>query len=110
MALKKKIFGAVESGFTANVGPVRHYLGVAILFVNMLTTYTTAIYAWMAFSVSTSDAPAAPVVWGLDLQQQASLVMWLFVVGQLSFLVAIYVLGAGWWERLRNLIVWQRAD
>ena len=106
LAIKKKLFGFLKKDFEAPVGPVRHYCGIAILFVNMFTTYATAIYAWSAFSASTPDAPAAPVVWGLDLQGQESLVMWLFIAGQTCFLVAIYVLGADWWERLRRLVVW----
>ncbi len=107
-AIKEKLFGFLKEGFETPVGPVRHYLGLSILFMNMLTTYATAIYAWTAFSASTPDAPIAPMVWGLDLNEQASLVLWLFVLGQLCFLVAIYVLGADWWERLRNLVVYQQ--
>ena len=110
LAIKKKLFGALKTGFEMPIGRTRHYLGIAILFVNMFTTYTTAIYAWAAFSASTPDAPTAPVVWGLDLEGQESLVMWLFIAGQACFLVAIYVLGGDWWERVRNLVIWKSHD
>ena len=106
LAIKKKLFSSLRLGFEAPVGPTCHYIGIAIILVNMVTTYATAIYAWTAFSLSTPDSPIVPRVWGLDLNEQSSLVSWLFFSGQLCFLVAIYVLGADWWERLRRLVVW----
>lgn len=40
---------------------------------------------------------------GLDVEQQGSLVFWLFLIGEVSFLVAIYVLGADRWEKFRRI-------
>ena len=30
----------------------------------------------------------------------------LFLVGEIGFLVAIYVLGGDWWEKFRNIFIW----
>ena len=51
-----------------------------------------------------------PIVWGLDLDQQASMVAWLFLIGEVSFLIAIYVLGADWWDKFRRLFVWEAPE
>ena len=106
LAIKGKIFGVVKTGFSARVGRGRHYFGLALFSINVLTLYAIVLYAWAAFAVATPES-AAPMVWGLDLEQQDALVLTLFLVGELSFVVSIYVLGADWWERFRRLIVWQ---
>ena len=108
-AIKAKLFGAVKAGYTAPVGRARHYAGIALLFTNVLTTYATMLYAWTAFEASTARRPM-PEIWGLDFTQQGTLVLWLFLIGEISFLVAIYVLGAEWWGRFRDLIVWNEPD
>jgi hypothetical protein len=67
------------------------------------------IYAWDAFAVATAEGPGAPV-WGLDIAKQGDLVFWLFLIGELSFLVAIYVLGAEWWGKFRRIFVWEKPE
>ncbi len=108
-ALKSKIFGFFKKGYAAPVGRMRHYIGIALLLTNVLTTYTTMLYAWTAFDRTTAESPM-PAVWGFDFAQQGSLVLWLFLAGELSFLIAIYMLGADWWGRFRNLFVWKQAE
>ncbi len=108
LAIKQKLFGFLESGYAAPVGPVRHYAGIAIMLTNLITTYTLVLYAWTVFGAATPDN-SVPYVWGLDLAQQSSLVFWLLLCGELCFLVAIYLLGADWWERFRNVVVWNRS-
>ena len=106
LAIKKKIFGSFKAGYTAQVGPVRHYVGIALFFVCMLTTYLTVLYAWTAFGAATQDEPM-PIIWGFDFAQQGELVIWLFLIGELSLLFSIYILGAEWWERFRDVVVWK---
>ena len=72
----------------------------------MLNTYIMAIYAWESFAAATAEDPT-PVVWGLDVAQQGSLVFWVFLIGELCFLISIYVLGADWWGKFRSLFVWE---
>ncbi len=105
LTIKKKIFGFFKAVYVVRVGPLRHYIGIALILTNMLTTYMIAFYAWDAFGATTPEVPM-PVVWGLDFGQQESLVLWLFLTGEISFLAGIYVLGADWWERFRQLFIW----
>jgi len=105
LAIKSKVFAFLKSGYTGAVSRTRHSIGIVLLCANVLTSYLMMLYAWDAFAASTPDGPA-PAVWGLDLEGQGSLVFWLFLAGELSFLVAIYVLGADWWGKFRNIFVW----
>jgi len=108
-AIKSKAFGFAKAGYAASVGSIRHYIGLALACTNALTTYIMVLYAWTAFDVTTAEGPM-PAVWGLDFAQQGVMVFWLFIIGEISFLVAIYVLGADWWERFRDVIVWKKPD
>ena len=108
-AIKSKVFAFAKTGFTAPVGRTRHYIGIAMLCTNVLTSYIVAIYLWDAFGASTAEAPP-PVIWGLDFAQQGSMVFWLFLIGEVSFLISLYVLGADWWGRVRNVFVWQKPE
>ena len=108
-AIKSKVVGAVKASYTTPVGKTRHYIGIALLCANLLTTFTMALYAWAAFDRTTPEDPI-PVIWGLDFAQQGSMVFWLFLIGELSFLVAIYVLGADWWGKFRRIFVWEEPE
>ena len=67
------------------------------------------VYAWESFAAATPEGPA-PSVWGLDVEQQGSLVFWLFLTGEISFLIGIYVMGADWWGKFRRIFVWQATE
>ena len=108
-AIKSKIFGAVKAAYAGPVSRTRHRVGIALLLANVVTTYTMMIYAWDAFAAAAADGPTA-AVWGLDIAQQGDLVFWLFLIGELSFLIAIYVLGADWWGKFRRIFVWEPAE
>lgn len=106
MAIKSKFTGFVKSTYTGPIGKGRHYFGITLLCVHVVTLYTLMLYAWDSFSMATQKIPN-PVVWGLDISQQANMVEWLFLSGEISFLVAIYVLGAEWWEKFRRVFVYE---
>ena len=108
-AIKSKAVAFVKTGYTAPVGMTRHYVGIALLCTSMLTTYIMMIYAWEAFEATTPEGPA-PAIWGLDLVQQGELVFGLFLMGEIAFLAAIYVLGADWWGKFRRMFVWEAVD
>ena len=108
-AIKAKAFAFVKAGYAASVGPVRHYIGIVLLCTNVVTTYITVLYAWAAFKATTPENPM-PVIWGLEFAQQESLVIWLFLIGEISFLISIYVLGADWWGRFRRIFVWEAPE
>ena len=105
-AIKSKIFGFVKAGYAAPVGPVRHYIGIALLCTNALTTYLMVLYGWDAFAATTAEDPL-PAVWGLDFTEQRSLFFNLFLIGEVCFFIAIYVLGADWWGKFRGIFVWE---
>jgi len=108
-AIKSKVFASVKAGYAARVGPTRHYIGIALMCTNVVTTVILMLYAWTGFDTTTPVNPMA-VIWGLNFGQQAALVFWLFLIGELTFLIAIYVLGADWWGRFRALFVWKEPD
>ena len=109
LKLKSKLTGAVKEGYEAPVGPLRHYLGLILFFTNVAVAYFILYYAWVSFGAATPEMPMTEV-WGLGLAQQWDMLLTLFLVGEISFLVSLYVLGADWWGRFRNLIVWSAAD
>lgn len=106
-ALKAKVFGAAKAGFVGPVGPVRHYIGIVLISLGVPAVWAVGLLAWQSSIEVTPDNPF-PEIWGLDWRQQISLAIGLIVGGQIAFVVGIYVLGAPWWERFRNLIIWQR--
>ncbi len=108
-AIKSKFFAFVKASYAGPVRKTRHYIGVALLCTNVLTTFILALYAWDSFAAATPQGPH-PIVWGLDLDQQASMVAWLFLIGEISFLIAIYVLGADWWGKFRRIFVWEATE
>ena len=77
-AIKSKFTGFIKAGYVKPVGKTRHYIGVALLCTNVLTTFILALYSWKSFAAATPEGPH-PIVWGLDLAQQASMVEWLFL-------------------------------
>ncbi|MGV7227269.1 MAG: hypothetical protein ACQ9IQ_01295 [Nitrospirales bacterium] len=79
-AIKSKGYAFVKSGYATRVGPVRHYMGMALLCTNVVTTYIIAAYAWTAFDITTAERPMH-MIWGLDFAQQGSMVFWLFFIG-----------------------------
>jgi hypothetical protein len=105
-AIKAKFFAFVKASYAGTVGKTRHYIGIALLCTNVLTTFILAFYAWDSLGAATPEGPH-PIVWGLDLAQQTTLVAWLFLIGEIPFLLAIYVLGADWWGKFRRIFVWE---
>ena len=107
-AIKSRFFAFVKSSYTGPVGPKRHYIGITLLATNVVIHYIVLLYLWDAFGASTAEGPP-PVIWGLDFSQQESLITWLYLVCEISFLSSIYVLGADWWGKFRNMVVWEAA-
>ena len=109
MAIKNKVIAFAKSTYTEPVGRTRHRIGIVLLLTNVVTTYIMMIYAWDAFAIAVAEGPAAPV-WGLNIAQQGDLVFYLFLIGEISFLVSIYVLGADWWGKFRRVFVWEASE
>lgn len=108
-AIKAKVFRAAKAGFTAPVGKVRHYIGIFLVSFNGLTAWTLLVLVLFIISRATPEAPT-PEIWGLNWSQQNNLALFLLISGEVTFLLGIYVLGADWWERFRQLFLWRAAD
>ncbi|MGI9533254.1 transporter suffix domain-containing protein [Lutimonas sp.] len=105
-AIKSKVFGAVKAGYTGAISQTRFRIGIGLLVLSLLNNYVWAAYAWVAFEKTTVETPF-PEVFGLDFHGQADFVFWVFILGEAFFLISIYILGAEWWGRFRNIFVWQ---
>ena len=109
MAIKNKIVAAAKSSYTQPVGQTRHRIGIVLFLTHVATAYLIVLYAWDAFAIAAAEGPDA-AVWGLNLAEQGDLVFDLFLVGEISFVVSIYVLGADWWGKFRSIFVWEAAE
>lgn len=108
-AIKSKVFAFVKTSYTGTVGPTRHYIGISFLFINFIVHYIVALYLWDAFGAATATT-TPPDVWGLDFAQQESMVSWLFLIAEITFLSSIYILGGDWWDKFRNVVVWKAPE
>jgi hypothetical protein len=108
-AIKAKFLGFLKSSYTAPVSQTRHRIGILLLLTHVATGYLIILYAWEAFGVAAAKGADA-AVWGLNLSGQSELVFTLFLIGEISFLVSIYVLGADWWGKFRRIFVWEAAE
>lgn len=104
--IKSKIFRTARAGFVAPVGRVRHYIGIFLVFFNGLTAWTLLLLVLLISSRATPELPT-PEVWGLNWSQQNDLAIFLLVAGEATFFIGIYVLGADWWDRFRQLFIWK---
>ena len=104
--IKAKFFTFIKSTYSGPVGSKRHYIGILLFLTNIVTSYIVALYLWAFFGAS-SPTTTPPLVWSLNFFQQETLVLWLFIVGEISFLTSFYVLGAEWWGRFRRIFVWE---
>lgn len=109
LALKGKIGASVKEGFTAPVGKTRHMVGITLFLLNVFALYLTVYYAWASLD-AVAQEPALTEFWGMTVEEQWTMVLSIFLVGEIGFIVSLYVLGADWWERFRNLFVWQGTD
>ena len=108
-AIKNKAFGFLKSTYTGAVGSTRHYLGISLLLASQAVLYINVIYLWQFFERST-DGGSHPIIWGLERTQQDSLLLTLFIIGEVCFLISIYVLGADWWGKFRRIFVWDGSE
>lgn len=108
-AIKNKALGFIKSTYTGAVGPTRHYLGIILLLTSQAILYINVIYLWQFFERS-ADGGLLPIIWGLERTQQDSLLLTVFIIGEICFLVSIYALGADWWGKFRGLFVWKEQE
>ncbi len=108
-ALKNKIARSVKEGYTTPVSRGRHNFGIFLFLLNILVAYLFFVYAWIAFDTMSKEEPF-PTIWGMTVEQQSSFLFWIFISGEVAFLISIYVLGAEWWGKFRNIFIWSGSD
>ena len=107
-AIKSKFVGAVKADYAKPVGKGRHTIGIALLWANMVAAYIFLVYGWASFDFLIAGNLGFEFL-GLNLTQQKTLALWIFFIGEISFLVGIYMLGAEWWGKFRGIFVWEGA-
>jgi hypothetical protein len=84
VAAAKRCLGSLKP--VQEVGPVRHWIGVAMFLVPLIPTYVMAYApAWLP-----DDAPAR---------------LWINLAAELVFIASLFVLGGNFWDKLRALFV-----
>ena len=105
-AIKSKFVGAVKADYAKPVGKRRHTIGIALLWTNMVAAYIFLVFGWASFDFLIAGNLGFEFL-GLSLAQQKILALWIFFIGEISFLVGIYMLGAEWWGKFRRIFVWE---
>ncbi len=99
--LKKKLFKFLKPT-ERPISRARHRVGVGLLIFNVLSLWAAVTLVLVAYSQTTVENPF-PIVFGLDFERQGTTFLALFFGGEAAFIAAIYVLGAEWWERFKQL-------
>ena len=102
-AIQKALFGFIEKGYKVGVSRSRHRIGITLFCFNFVAVYFALIVAWGSFD----DAVAGVNFLGMSYQEKDEIILWLMVACEISFLSSLYLLGADWWERFRNIFIWK---
>ena len=103
--LRKKLFKFLKPR-ERPISRARHRIGVGLLIFNVLSLWAAVTLVLVAYSRTTLDNPF-PIVFGLNFEQQGRTFLGVFFGGEAAFIAAIYVLGAEWWERFKQLFQYQ---
>lgn len=103
--LKAKLFRFLKPA-EGPISRTRHRIGVGLLIFNFIALYAALTLILVAYSYTTRGTPF-PIVLGMNFEQQGAIFLTLFFGGAGAFITAIYVLGADWWERFKNLFQYQ---
>ena len=104
-AVKQRTFGL----FKLSSGPVsqgRHRFGVILLFVSILfDVVLNLIMLGTDILVKGADVPTGQML-GLSFSQQATVYITVQVLTTVGMVVALFVLGGDFWERLKKAFEW----
>ncbi len=87
---------------TASASAKRHGAGIALLLAHLGVYFVVWITGIVGYSRATAVDPF-PTVFGLSFESQGPALVWGVIIGELLFIVAIYVLGSAWWDRFKQL-------
>jgi len=103
-AVKAKAFGWLK----LKQGPIserRHQIGVTMFFASLVLEAVAAGFIVYAF-FSTSDDPAQFSVFGMGLNEAATMFVGAQIVLGIVFVASFFVLGGDFWERVRVAFTW----
>ena len=92
MTLRKKVFAAFCSpGPPKPIGHLRHRVGIAMLLASFLPYYATLVY----------------LLFFGHKEELLKIFTWSLVGGEILCLISFFVLGAQFWEDVKNLFRWK---
>jgi len=104
-AVKQRAFGWFKLS-SAPVSRVRHQFGVTLLFGSiLLDVLLNLIMVGTDFLVKGADVPTKQLL-GLSFSQQATVYITIQVLTTVGIVVALFVLGGDFWERLKKAFEW----
>ena len=104
-AVKRRAFGWIKLP-SSPVAQRRHRFGVILLFGSiLLNVLLNLIMVGVDVFVSGSEQPN-PVVFGLSYEQQATVHIATQILTTTGVIVALFILGADFWERLKKTFEW----
>ena len=108
-AVKQRAFGWFKLS-SAPVSRVRHQFGVTLLFGSiLLDVLLNLIMVGTDFLVKGADVPTKQLL-GLSFSQQATVYITIQVLTTVGIVVALFVLGGDFWERMKAAFEWQGSD
>ncbi|MBL0712389.1 MAG: hypothetical protein JJV98_01700, partial [Desulfosarcina sp.] len=104
-AVKQRTFGWFKLS-SAPVSRARHQFGVTLLFASiLLDVLLNLIMVGTDFLVQGADVPTKQLL-GLSFSQQATVYITIQVLTTVGIVVALFVLGGDFWERLKKAFEW----
>lgn len=103
--MKSKVFGFIKLG-TEPISRERHQFGVWLLIVSIAVEALLIIFMVGAHLKLGSESASAQML-GLDFQSQATVFILMEIVTAIGIVASVYLLGAGFAERLKLAFQWQ---
>ncbi len=71
----------------------RHLFGIILLIASFVPYFITEILILFGYSITYGETP---------------LILYILVGGDVAFIISLFVLGSGFWERLKDLFKWHQ--
>lgn len=104
LTIKAKISGKVKASFDTNISRSRFYVGMSLFLFSMISNYVFIIYT---NELLLGTDGILKNVFSISTSQSYSILENIFLVGEVSFIVSIYLLGANWWQALKQMFCYR---
>lgn len=105
-AVKEKAFGWMKLS-DKPVGRGRHTAGVVLLVVSLVVDLLLQLVVMFQHFGAATATDQTPQLLGLAFSAQSDLYVWLQLATATGVLVSLFVLGGGFWERMKRAFEWQ---